>query len=148
MGMDVYGKSPTLEYGKYFRASVWSWHPIWNYCATLAPKLCAKVVHGHTNDGDGLDAEDARALGAVVIAAIEDGRAKRYLVDRATELAALPLEACPHCKGTGTRNDAYVCNGCNGRGKRESLETHYTFSLDHLEEFGRFLMTCGGFEIH
>jgi hypothetical protein len=28
MGMDVYGRNPTSEAGKYFRANVWSWRPI------------------------------------------------------------------------------------------------------------------------
>ena len=37
MGMDVYGRAPTSESGEYFRANVWSWHPIWNYCEVLAP---------------------------------------------------------------------------------------------------------------
>ena len=28
MGMDVYGRNPDSQAGKYFRANVWSWRPI------------------------------------------------------------------------------------------------------------------------
>jgi hypothetical protein len=31
MGMDVYGKAPTVEEGKYFRNNLWWWRPLWTY---------------------------------------------------------------------------------------------------------------------
>jgi hypothetical protein len=31
MGMDVYGKKPTTEEGKYFHNSASSWHPLASY---------------------------------------------------------------------------------------------------------------------
>ena len=39
MGMDIYGRKPTSEAGKYFRANIWSWRPIHalieQHCADL-----------------------------------------------------------------------------------------------------------------
>ena len=46
MGMDVYGRRPTSEAGKYFRANVWSWHPIHaliiEHCSDLLDKATLK----------------------------------------------------------------------------------------------------------
>jgi hypothetical protein len=55
MGMDIYGRNPTSEAGKFFQANVWSWHPIHTLieqeCADLLdPKLLEKLGF---NDGDG-----------------------------------------------------------------------------------------------
>ena len=35
MGMDVYGREPEKELGKYFRSNVWWWRPLWNYTAEI-----------------------------------------------------------------------------------------------------------------
>jgi hypothetical protein len=55
MGMDIYGRNPTSEAGKYFQANIWSWRPIHalilQECADLLdPKLLEKLGF---NDGDG-----------------------------------------------------------------------------------------------
>lgn len=66
MGMDVYGNEPTHPVGSYFRASCWGWHALWNYCQSVAPKLCALVKDGHGNSGDGLSGKQARKLAAIL----------------------------------------------------------------------------------
>ena len=58
MGMDVYGKNPENETGRYFRACVWGWHPLAEYLTEVAPDLIGKVTYLHSNDGDGLDQAD------------------------------------------------------------------------------------------
>lgn len=158
MGMDVHGKKPTSEDGKYFRASVWSWPPIWEYCEAIAPDLTKRVRLAHTNDGDGLGARNSKVLGRKVTASIEDGSAARYVDALNKKLDALPREPCVYCGATGTRTDAVGvangfdkrkwCNGCDGKGTREPHDSYYRFNVDHLAEFGRFLSACGGFEIH
>ena len=40
MGMDVVGRNPSTEAGKYFRANVWSWRPIHN----LIVQLCSDLL--------------------------------------------------------------------------------------------------------
>ena len=63
MGMDVYGRNATTKEGEYFRRNVWGWHPLAEFCQAIAPELCAKFEHWHSNDGDGFDnQEDCNAL--------------------------------------------------------------------------------------
>lgn len=105
MGMDVYGKAATSEVGKYFRNNVWWWRPLWDYCLMVAPQLAGKVKHGHSNDGDGLGAVDARALGMALLKEVGEGRTEAFAAERAAELAKLPREPCDLCKGTGVRKN-------------------------------------------
>jgi len=55
MGMDVYGRNPSCEEGRYFRASIWSWRPIHG----LMRQLCCEFVSDEVlfsmgfNDGAG-----------------------------------------------------------------------------------------------
>ena len=97
MGMDVYGRAPRSERGQYFRANVWSWHPIWEYCCFVITSTTSKVRHGHTNDGDGLGDEDARKLGELLQQKLDSGDVATYL-ERGVAMAAEP---CSICDGTG-----------------------------------------------
>lgn len=195
MGMDVIGRNPATATGEYFRANVWSWRPIWDYCSAIAPDICNKVEHAYSNDGDGLKAKDAKMLGEIILGEIRAGRTHTYLFERNDYLQSLEQIPCTHCRSTGTRqwyvsvdeNGKYhdyknaweydlfksvifesgelpeytkaempagkieieeTCNGCSGSGKTKQWETSYNFDIDHIEEFGKFLLTCGGFRIH
>ena len=167
MGMDVSGRRPASEKGEYFRASVWSWHPLWDYCEELEPELCDSVRSPHTNDGDGLKARDAKLLGIAILAAVGDGRAAKYIAAQEKKVAKMPDKKCDLCAGTGRRAvvpksgaGPHGCNGCGGdygnppedmgkagTGKVRPFETNYSFDLDHLREFGEFCCASGGFRI-
>lgn len=168
MGMDVYGKNPLNERGEYFRRNVWGWRPLWDYCENLHPELAGKVTYGHTNDGDGLDGPDSLSLAQGLQRDLHDGTARTYVLTRKERLDALPKEQCELCAGTGIRTDAVGyemdqpnkpvdpevygrtkgwCNGCDGHGERDSLETWYRLEVDDIREFADFLQYCGGFEI-
>ena len=170
MGMDVYGKKPKSPQGEYFRNNVWYWHPLWDFCQDNFA-VARKVVNGHTNDGDGLNAADSKALGKGIFQMLNNGEAQKYIDERNERLSQLERVTCYLCKGTGIRTDdigveagqptkelspeqAIVygrthgwCNGCDGDGKNEPWETNYRLTLENLEEFANFLMDCGGFEI-
>jgi len=189
MGMDVSGRNPKHPDGEYFRASVWSWHPIWDFCEELVPEICGKVEHAHSNDGDGLGSRDAKIVGEAVLLAIRDGRAEKYVQERNEFLDALPNKPCIHCYGTGMRQwytnksgesrskweynimqepssvedllprtankmkadeteREEKCNGCSGSGHVRPWVASYGFDLAHLEEWGKFLVNCGGFNIY
>ena len=47
MGMDVEGRNPTAEAGKYFRANVWAWRPI----HALIHELCSDLLDEETLEG-------------------------------------------------------------------------------------------------
>ena len=108
MGMDVHGQQPDSPAGEYFRANVWSWKPIADYCLRVAPRIVGKIQYLYSNDGDGLNGADSKRLAAIL-------------------------------KGW--------CNYCQGKGSVRPWSTHYSFGLDHLQEFAEFLEHCGGFRI-
>lgn len=171
MGMDVMGKNARTERGEYFRNNVWWWRPLWDYCLELHGDIAGKVEYGHSNDGDGLDGDDARTLGECLLADIDSGVTSEYEQSYREQIASIPMEDCEWCGTTGIRTDEVAvkygmptreldpeialvvgrthgyCNGCGGYGKRESLLASYGFSVDNVREFANFLIECGGFEI-
>lgn len=159
MGMDVYGKKPTTEEGKYFRNNVWWWHPLANYIIAAAPEIAERCKLWHTNDGDGLDAADAVRLADVLQREIDAGRTLAYARRYTSDLERMPNEKCGICSGTGTRlpvpqvgagdptTTGIKCNSCDGTGYVRSLATNYPFAVDNVREFITFLRGCGGFRI-
>ena len=155
MGMDVYGLKPTNKHGEYFRNNVWWWHPLWDYCCHIHPTLRQKVPHGHSNDGDGLNATDARQLGFKLQQEIETGRSLKYVEEYEKERQAIPKQDCKYCDEKGERTwqqqngESYTktCNACNGTKKVDSWESHYPMNLENIQEFTQFLLHCGGFKI-
>ncbi len=154
MGMDVYGKAPRTEAGKYFRNNVWGWHPLWRYCQQVAPEVTGAVKHGHTNDGDGLTGSGSLVLAKRLQAEIDAGRTAQYAQTFTDQLKATPDEVCWICGGTGYRQSPPVCgpgdkpcNGCDSTGKVRPIDCWYHFSVENVQEFVRFLRDCGGFEI-
>ncbi len=160
MGMDVYGKEPTEEVGKYFRNSAWSWRPLWRYVCQIAPWVSEVVVYGQSNDGDGLNAKGSKKLAKALLEEVSSGRTKEVADAYTAGLKAKPDEDCRWCKGTGNRAKArgdftekdmeWVngCNGCRGTGKVRPDACLYPFSEENVKEFAEFVGASGGFEIH
>lgn len=172
MGMDVYGRKPASEAGKYFRANVWYWHPLWDYCVRVAPELFSDKVAkaGHFNDGAGLSAEKSKRLADVLQARLDSGECKAWEAEYKAWQDSLPWLDCTYCESTGIRRDAVGlknkmdqrvvdeeghprygqvgwCNACSGLGKTPQASTRYPFSADLAQEFVVFLRDCGGFQI-
>lgn len=171
MGMDVYGKKPNGKTGEYFRNSCWGWRPLWRYVLKVAPWVGEKVIHGQSNDGDGLDGPDSIALAKILRAEISTGRCGEFAMRYEAAHAALADEPCPYCNATGARLDSIGvangfhsrridkpghprygqegwCNGYDGVGKVRPIETSYPFEVENVQNFAAFLEKCGGFEIH
>jgi hypothetical protein len=85
MGMDVIGRKPTSKRGEYFRNSIHSWHPLADYCISVAPDICAACKHWHGNEGDGLDAVGATALADALQAELDNGRTAAYAAAHAND---------------------------------------------------------------
>jgi hypothetical protein len=160
MGMDVYGREPISETGTYFRNNVWWWRPLWNYCITQHPDLTEQVVDGQSNSGDGLDAKNAFALGKRLQEDIDSGVVAQYEKEYREYIEALPMNDCEYCQATGHRvweansinnntNEPFttICNACNGEGKVEDYAANYPFSVQNVQEFSKFLVSSGGFNI-
>jgi hypothetical protein len=101
MGMDVIGRAPTSERGKYFENNSSWWHPLATYCKEVAPEIARGCRHWHTNSGDGLDAAASRALAEALEAEIESGRCLDIERQAEAEREAAPKEICPICHGKG-----------------------------------------------
>ena len=150
MGMDVYGVAPTSEAGEYFRNSVWSWRPLWDFVSESCDLDEDVELSGHFNDGMQIDEFTARRIAKTLFALLNDGTVATYQRAHDVLLKALPDEECKHCNGTGVRDDEYVqgkCNGCNGTGKVRPFETWYSFSAENVADFARFCCVSGVFEI-
>ena len=151
MGMDVYGVKPYTKAGEYFRANVWSWHPLWNYVCDVCGIDDDTRRLGHYNNGHRIDKDAAKSMGLVLLSLLKSGLVQKYVDHSEKELAALPNEQCKHCKGTGHRNDEYVqgtCNVCHGTGTVRPFDTNYSFCVEDVEEFAEFAKQSGGFEIY
>lgn len=157
MGMDVFGKNKDSEVGRYFRNNVWWWRPLADYCKQVAPEICSNCQFWHSNDGDGLNAEQSRVLALALQTDLDSGKCEIYAEVYEKARAEMPKETCELCKGSGARTDAIGvqyglnkpggCNGCEGTGKREGWEAGYPFSVENVKEFVAFLNECEGFEI-
>ncbi len=170
MGMDVFGNS-----GAYFRRNVWGWQPLAELVCKLEPKLTRNCKHWHSNDGDGLDGKQSKALAQSLKGMLASGLIAKIIEGRDEALAALPNEPCQHCDGTGIRRDEIGtddgqpqriigpdtqsdenhprygqtgwCNGCDGRGWKRPTATWYPLTVEDVREFAEFLDDCDGFEI-
>jgi hypothetical protein len=79
MGMDVYGKKPSSEAGKYFRNNIWWWDPLARYILEhVPPEITGRCKHWYSNDGDGLDAADALKLAQCLREQIANGACEEY----------------------------------------------------------------------
>jgi hypothetical protein len=101
MGMDVIGRAPRSERGKYFENNSSWWHPLATYCKEVAPEIARGCRHWHTNSGDGLDAAASPALAEALEAEIESGRCLDIERQAEAEREAAPKEICPPCHGKG-----------------------------------------------
>lgn len=86
--MDVMGIAPTEQEGAEFCASLSAWVRLWSICCQVSP-AARGVRHGYSNDGDGLDAEGARALAHDLRLAAADVQA---LAERQPAFSWLPTQ--------------------------------------------------------
>ena len=111
--------------GVYFRNSAWSWRPLWDFCYNFTDGIISEDLHrkGHYNDGAGLNAEDAEKLGKKLMELIGTGVAIEH------EIA---YKKTMEQRKKADKNDA---------------TTFYPFDTMNVEDFARFCIESGGFEI-
>ena len=145
--MDVSGKNPTSETGRYFRNNVWWWPPLWGYCCEIGNAFISdKIARGcHSNDGRGLDKRYSTKLAKLLQAEIDSGRCLRRQQEFAAENAAVPDENCPMCWNRTPKKK--TCTQCSHKGKIRPISTWYSFSVENVQEFANFLKDSGGFMV-
>jgi len=112
--------------GIYFRANVWWWRPLWDFCAHHCPDIIDQKTYdsGHYNDGAGLDEVNAIKLGIKLIALIEDGVVTHH------------------------ENEVRMMNEQAKKDDPENqLAGAYPFSVECVQKFAEFCIESGGFEI-
>jgi hypothetical protein len=150
MGMDVYGENPSSETGKYFRNNVWWWRPLWDYICKVAKLDDETRLVGHYNDGFLINAATATLIADLLDEEIRSGRTTAFELQYQMAQDETPEEPCELCRGTGTRKDMKVANGCNkcqGTGKVKPFSTWYPFSTENVQKFATFARESGGFRI-
>lgn len=144
MGMDVIGRNPTDEIGTYFRASVWSWRPI--YClieeANQRFQLALDLEGFEFNEGAGLDSQDdCNRLAGALEALLQETTASAFTLDSApmgSEAAALSaLISAGWEVGSAPRLEGAVA----------VAPACYSAARQHVMDFIAFLYASGGFEI-
>ena len=139
-----------VNVGHYFRNNCWWWRPLWNYCYTIADDLISEELFdsGHHNDGSGLNDEDAKKLGNILMDEIASGRTIQYQASYQQYLDEIPDDDCMRCNNNNHgHNKKKECKSCNKTGKTENFNKRYPFDVDNVENFAKFLLECGGFEI-
>ncbi len=148
MGFDLYA-----EKGGYFRNSIWSWRPLWEYIVSTCREILADedIEQGTWNNGHPISGDKALDMAERLHQLLLKGDVAKYAKAYKRHLESLPLEECHVCSGIGTRNDQYVqgkCNGCSGNGRVKQFDTHYPFSEENIREFATFCRDSGGFSIY
>lgn len=132
--MDVYGKNPTSENGKYFRATIWSWPVIHQMMETACRDLLSKELLKamEYNDGAGPDdratcEEIAKRL-EVLVSAADDA-----LVPETGQVELNSIEDVTSAVVGGEQDDR--------------LQFAYTTRKSLVAEWIEFLRHCGGFSV-
>ena len=81
MTVDIIGKEPNNEEGRWFGRNNVTWSVIGLYILDVVPTdITAKVKHWFTNDGDGLDKDFSLWLANYLREELESGRTKEYFM--------------------------------------------------------------------
>lgn len=167
MGFDVYGLNPNNETkpdepnwseaddneiqayftwqknteGAYFRANVWSWHPLWdfihNHCQDIFDKYMDDFENSidsldkmykicHCNSGFTVPSNVAKEISKRLYWLDKTGTVDQYEVDSDIEAEKAPMAICHVCNGTGTRK------GWEGwQSEEEWLKTHHSLENEY-----------------
>ncbi len=150
MGMDISGKNPASKTGSYFRNNVWWWRPLWNYCHHVAPDLIDGDLFssGGYNEGAGLNAKGAAKLAIILETKLAEGHTKHWEEEYKLYIESLPDDDCSVCNNNNRGNKKKKdCYSCDGKGTQESWSKSYPFDVENVENFAKFLIDSGGFEI-
>jgi len=132
-GMDVYGRDPSSESGKYFRANIWSWPSILALIHQVNRRFSLNIDlrEWDLNDGRGLDTQEecSELAAALEIHLAENPDTETFTAHSGGGLAVS------------------VSDKIRDMDIGEVPEYDFSVERDHVERFIRFLKSCGGFEI-
>jgi hypothetical protein len=134
MGMDVYGRNPDAEEGKYFRSNIWSWRPIHALVEVLCADLLDEEMIRQLGYNDGAGPHDQATCDAI---------ASRFelWMEHHTEGITLDSDLRVTPEGRFVSEEELIANV-----DRETVSP-YEVSDNHLKEWITFLCHCGGFQV-
>ena len=151
--------------GEYFRNNVWFWRPLWvfvcNNCADILNE--DDMMGGESNSGYEISEHKAELIGRRLSALLADGTVDE--VDRISALDRAKAKAHndeikeqqneirdkvhkEHGKDVAPANypEPYYTEWHNLQ-KQEQWSAHYPFDKENIEDFAKFCLESGGFEI-
>ena len=151
--------------GEYFRNNVWFWRPLWvfvcNDCADILNE--DDMMGGESNSGYEISEHKAELIGRRLSALLADGTVDE--VDRISALDRAKAKAHndeikeqqneirdkvhkEHGKDVAPANypEPYYTEWHNLQ-KQEQWSAHYPFDKENIEDFAKFCLESGGFEI-
>ena len=135
MGMDVIGRKPTSPAGEYFRANVWSWHPIQALICDVCSDLLDEETLENIGFNNGAGAADQQTCTEM---------ASRFELWMEHHVQGLGLEI-PDVRVT--KDGHFVTEEEFAENPDLETTTPYHVEDDHLKEWIEFLRHCGGFEV-
>ena len=119
MGFDIVAVKPKNDHA-YFRNNVWWWRPLWQYCRMCDLITEKQFERGNYNDGHTISKEQAEQMAIRLIHMVEQESTKKYAEEYNAWRNALP---------------------------KDDWNRHYPFTVENVENFARFCLNSGGFEI-
>lgn len=140
MGMDVYGKAPKSEEGKYFRASIWTWPGVLEAIASTKVLPDDLVEQMSYNSGAGPDDALAVTLADALEKACEGLNDEHIYITDDSHYASVGTAGM----GSGlltTLGQAFP------DAKVQTTESAYSTPVWKVREFAKFARESGGFEV-
>ena len=99
MAYEIAGINPSHSFGDEITLNVFHWPPIMDYCRTVASDIMDKVPDWLSNDGQGLQHQDAVELGRLLLASLPPEYRRHFWVrlPGGYNAATIPLPRSIRC---------------------------------------------------
>jgi hypothetical protein len=136
--MDVVGLAPTNGRGEYFRASIWSWFPIWDRLAALCGDFLDERLLRAMTFNDGAGPGDQATCDRIA------ERLERWLAEDASDrFSRLRDDSSLRV----TLQGKFVSDEDRANDPQLETKSPYSVARAHVQEFVQFLRNCGGFSV-
>ena len=151
--------------GEYFRNNVWFWRPLWNFVCNNCQDILNEddMMGGESNSGYEISEHKAELIGRRLSALLADGTVDEVHRINALEIAKSKAhneiieeelenikKACKkeHGKDVAPANypEPYYTQWSELQ-SQEKWSAHYPFDKENIEDFAKFCLESGGFEI-
>ena len=133
--------------GVYFRNNVWWWRPLWDFvCLQCNDFMTDEQKEGGAyNDGKLIDQETAAKIGTKLEILLKNGTVKRW----EKRITTINEEIKEKYTTYGVPKSSSGTRGLSHMPilEDERFSANYPFSQDNVENFAKFCLESGGFEI-